>query len=70
MCKVITPVKNAVIALINIIVHGPIKNEAIKKSAINGLYTVSNNKVTTIGTKLCFKSCLDQSHTNVDVVMC
>lgn len=70
MCKVIAPVNNVVSALINNIDQGPIKNEVIKKSAINGLYTVSNNKVTTIGTKLCFKSCLDQSQTKVDVVMC
>ena len=70
MCKVRDPIIIAVIAFINNVDQGPIKSVVTKKSDITGLYTVINSIPITIGTKLCFKSCLDQSQTNVAVVIC
>ena len=70
MCKVNAPITVAVTALINNVDQGPIIKDIIRKSEMSGLYTVINNIPTTIGTRLCFKSCLDQSQTNVAVVIC
>ena len=70
MYKVNAPITVVETAFIKSIVQEPIINDLIKISQIKGLYTINNNILTTNGNKLFFKSCLDQSHTKVAVVIC